>query len=129
MFSMPSFPPSEPSGADWAGFLHTVVNREGECFDLTQLRPGDVLQVFTEHTSYTFRLVADRDADLVTNRPNRPSGRARIMGCTFGLSSSIMPDHLFCGGNLEFLHDSGRQTCTTTAIRAIQLIRRNNVPP
>lgn len=129
MFPMSSNPPPEPAGADWARFLHTIVNREGERFDLTQLQTGDVLQVFTDHTTYTLRIRHDRDAELVTNRPDRPSGSVRIMGCTFGLSSSILPDHLFCGGNLEFLHDSGRQTCTTTVIRAIQLIRRHSEPP
>ena len=127
MFTMPSFSTPDPPGADWAQFLHTVVNREGERFDLTQLRVGDLLQVFTTHTVYTLTILSERDADLATNRPDRACGRVRIMGCTFGLSSSIMPDHLFCGGNLEFLHDSGQQTCTTTAIRAIQLMRRS--PP
>ena len=122
---MPPSPPRDPSGADWLAYLHSEVSREGELFDLNQLQAEDVLQVFTDHTVYAFRLIAARDAQLVTNRTDRPSGRVRIMGCTLGLSSTIRPDHLWCGGNLEFLHDNGQQTCTTTTIRGIQLIRRH----
>ena len=122
---MPPSPPPDPPGADWLGYIHSELDREGERFDLNQLQSGDVLQVFTDHTTYAFRLTAARDAELVTTRSDRPSGRVRIMGCTVGLSSTISPDHLWCGGNLEFLHDDGHQTCTTTTIRGIQLIRRD----
>jgi hypothetical protein len=123
--SMAPSPPPDPPRADWLEYVHSEVSREGERFDLNQLQAGDVLQVFTGHTVYAFRLIAARDALLVTNRTDRPNGRVRIMGCTMGLSSTIRPDHLWCGGNLEFLHDNGHQTCTTTTICGIQLIRRS----
>jgi hypothetical protein len=48
------------------------------------------------------------------------------MGCTFGLSSSIKPDHLFCGGNLELSYqlDGAPMTHTTTTIKEIHLRRQ-----
>jgi hypothetical protein len=48
------------------------------------------------------------------------------MGCTFGRSSSIKPDHLFCGGNLELGYrlKGAAMTHRTTAIKEIHLRRR-----
>src|SRR3954464_5666970 len=93
----------------------------GDHFDLAELRPGDELRVVTGHTEYRFAMLDRRDADLTCSRPDRPHTRARIMGCTFGHSSSIKPDHLFCGGNLEFSYqlDGKSMTHRTTAIKAI----------
>ena len=88
-------------------------------------RTGDLLRVGTRNTIYTLRLLDDRSADLQTDRPDRPAGRVKIMGCTFGLSTTISPDHLFCGGSLEFTFqaDGHRMTHTTSAIkRSIQWI-------
>jgi len=48
------------------------------------------------------------------------------MGCTFGRSSSIKPDHLFCGGNLELSYrlKGTAMTHRTTAIKEIHLRRK-----
>lgn len=101
--------------------LKSIAEKIGDQFDLGQLAPGDKLKVVTQHTDYVFTVVEGRDADLECSRADRPSGRVRIMGCTFGHSSSIKPDDLFCGGNLEFAYalDSISMTHKTTAIKAI----------
>lgn len=106
---------------DWLLYLKSNEQTLGEEFQLGQLAPGDILKVVTQHTDYIFELIGYRDADLRSNRPDRPTGRIRLMGCTFGASSSIKPDHLFCGGNLEFTYmRAGKSmTHTTTAIKAI----------
>lgn len=98
----------------------------GDEFDLRQLQTGDELRVVTQHTEYVFTMLSDRSADLTTSRPDRPRTRAKIMGCAFGQSSSIKPDHLFCGGNLEFTYELNGQamTHTTTGIKAISLRRQ-----
>lgn len=110
---------------DWLSHLqeHSAIERAE--FDIRELRAGDVLRVSTLNTLYTLRLQEERYADLETDRPNRPGGRVKIMGCTFGLSSTISPDHLFCGGNLEFTFvlDDQRMIHTTSEIRKLQLIR------
>ncbi len=110
---------------DWLKVIADYTERDGPELDLTLLLPQDRLVVTTRHTHYAFVIVEDRDADLETNRPDRPSGRVRLMGCTFGDSSSIKPDHLFCGGNLEFTYDRDgvRITHLTTAIVALRHLR------
>ena len=109
---------------DWLSHLQQHVADDHAELDLTELRDGDLLQIGTRNTIYTLRVLDDRFAELATNRPNRPTGRVKIMGCTFGLSTTISPDHLFCGGNLEFTFhaDGHRMTHTTSAIRSIQLL-------
>ena len=110
---------------DWLTRLQEHGANEHAELDLQELRPGDLLHVGTLNTLYTFRIREDRFADMITDRPNRPAGRVKIMGCTFGLSTTISPDHLFCGGNLEFTfhRDGMRMTHTTSAIRRLQSVR------
>jgi hypothetical protein len=122
--------PDQGPAPDWEKFLEGAAKNCGDEFDLTQLASGDELRVTSENTVYLFRMVGSRDATLVTDRPDRPSDRVRLMGCTFGLSSTIRPDHLFCGGNLEFTFERGqaRMTHTTTAIRRIDWLRREEPP-
>jgi hypothetical protein len=115
-------PPSTPD--DWRSVLQAHVEGDGQRFDLNTVLPGDVLRVVTRHTVYVFAMTGKREGELRTDRADRPAGSVQIVGCTFGLSSTISPDLLFCGGNLEFRHDAGTLTCTTTAIRAIQHVRR-----
>lgn len=109
---------------DWLTHLKQHAAAEHAELDLHELRAGDLLQIGTRNTIYTLHLLDDRAAELETNRPNRPAGRVKIMGCTFGLSTTISPDKLFCGGNLEFTFyaEGHRMTHTTSAIRRIQLI-------
>lgn len=116
--------PASASVPDWISFLASASVTAGDELDLTGLEPGDILLVQTRHTLYALQIVRGRDAILRCDRPDRPSGAARIAGCTFGASSSIKPDRLFCDGNLELTLDAGRLTHRTTAIREIRLVRR-----
>jgi hypothetical protein len=111
---------------DFIAYLKSSVERFGDHFDLQQLVPGDELKVVTSHTEYVFRIIEDHIADLNTARPDRPRGRVKILGCTFGRSSSINADQLFCGGNLQFTYQLNgvSMTHTTTTIRAIYLRRQ-----
>lgn len=106
---------------DWLLYLKSVEGKFGDEFDLSQLSPGDVLKIVTQHTGYLLTIIEGREAELLCSQAGRPNGRVRIMGCTFGRSSSIKPDHLFCGGNLELAYDlhGVPMTHTTTAIREI----------
>jgi hypothetical protein len=106
---------------DWLRYLQSTEGALGDELDLSQLRPGDFLKIVTQHSDYLLTIVEGRDATLRCSEPGRPEGPIRIMGCTFGQSSSIKPDHLFCGGNLELRYtDAGvSMTHTTTAIREI----------
>jgi hypothetical protein len=119
---------SESTVPDWESFLRRHEAAGIPELDLNTLKPGDRLLVLTAQTAYTLTLVAERLADLTTNRQDRPSGRVQINGCTFGASSSIKPDFLFCGGNLEFTHGEPRRIYTTTAIRALQLMQTDGAP-
>ena len=111
---------------DWLRYIKSKEGKLGDELDLTQLKPGDILKVITRNSEYLLTLREGRDADLVCKKLGRPSGRVRILGCTFGRSSSIKPDHLFCGGNLELSYraDDAPMTHRTTAIKEIQLRRR-----
>lgn len=108
---------------DWLRFLHDHTTSVGDELDLTQLHRGDLLVVVTEKSRYALRMTDGKHCEMETDRPDRPRGPARINGCTFGMSSSIKPDHLFCGGNLELSLDEGRMVHTTTAIRELHLRR------
>jgi hypothetical protein len=111
---------------DWLHRLEEYAAADQAELDLAQLSPGDVLKIGTKNTVYTLRILDDqRAAALQTNREDRPVGPVKIAGCTFGLSSTISPDHLFCGGNLElsFLRDEVRMIHTTSVIRTIAWIR------
>ena len=108
---------------DWIRFVKSKKGKVGDELDLSLLEPGDLLKIVTKNSEYVLKMVKGRDADLVCREPGRPNGRVRIMGCTFGRSSSIKPDHLFCGGNLEltYRHDDEAMTHRTTAIKEIHL--------
>lgn len=112
---------------DWEEFIRRHQAAGIVELDLTTLRPGDTLHVITTQTAYTFKMLESSEAMMTASRADRPSGRVRINGGTFGASSSIKPDHLFCGGNLEFTHRDGHETTTTTTIRALQLVQSD--PP
>lgn len=120
--------PSSPEGAvpDWEAFLRQHESAGIAEIDLTTLKPGDQLLVMTEKTAYSLVMLEDGKAELKTNRgADRPSGCVVIHGCTFGASSTIKPNHLFCGGNLEFGRCEGGSVSTTTTIRALQVIRND----
>ena len=110
---------------DWLRYIKSRHGKLGYELDLAELRADDVLKVVTRHAEYVLTIKNGRDAILKCSMPGRPEGPVRIMGCTFGQSSSIKPDHLFCGGNLELRYqtEGAAMTHTTTAIREI-LLRR-----
>lgn len=113
---------------DWLHFIKSKSGKLGHEVNLSELRAGDVLKVVTANSEYVFTIVKGREADLACAKPGRPAGRVRIMGCGFGRSSSIKPDHLFCGGNLElsYKREGGAlMTHRTTAISKIYLRRHN----
>ena len=111
---------------DWIAFLKQYGETAGDELDLRELKEGDQLRIATKNTDYYLEVVdaGTREVLLHSEREDRPSGKARIMGGTFGMSSSIKPDRLFCGGNLEITLDEGEVTHTTSAIREISLLRR-----
>jgi hypothetical protein len=112
--------------SDESDWMHVVKGHVADAppeIELRQLLPGDRLRVVTLNTTYDFLIIEGRKAELTTERADRPSGLVRINGCTFGLSSTIKPDALFSGGNLEFVFDDGRMTHTTTAIRELHWLR------
>jgi hypothetical protein len=113
---------------DFIGYLKSAADKLGDELDLSQLAAGDELKVVTSHTEYLFKIMENCFAIASCARFDRPAGRVRLMGCTLGNSSSIKPDHLFCGGNLEFTyHFDGRSMIhRTTAIKAIYLRRRSD---
>jgi hypothetical protein len=111
---------------DWVQYLKSTEGKLGEELELSQLQPGDLLRIVTLHSEYFLTIVKGREATLVCPQPGRPAGAVSIMGCTFGQSSSIKPDHLFCGGNLELSYQlkGMSMTHTTTAIKEIHLRRQ-----
>lgn len=111
---------------DWVQYLKSNEGKLGDELELLQLQAGDLLRIVTLNSEYFLTIVNVRDAILVCPQPGRPAGPVSIMGCTFGLSSSIKPDHLFCGGNLELHYqvEGVSMTHTTTAIKEIHLQRQ-----
>jgi hypothetical protein len=107
--------------SDWEQFASRYGESDAEEFSLSELNPGDVLRVVTEHTNYLFTVLDDREARLQCSRSDRPSGSVRISGCGFGFSHAFKPGHLFCGGRMEFtfLQNEKLTRYRTTSIRAI----------
>lgn len=118
-------PEDTAPGWDWEAFLRQHRALGLPEVDLTDLRAGDRLVVETLHTRYGFEWKDDGTVVLATNRTDRPSGAVSIHGCTFGRSTTIKPNALFCGGNLEFLSGGGAMRHTTTAIRSLVLLRKS----
>ena len=111
---------------DWMQYLRSNEGKLGAELELSQLQSGDLLTIVTLNSEYFLTIVNGREATLVCPQQGRPSGPVSIMGCTFGLSSSIKPDHLFCGGNLElnYVSKGAAMTHTTTVIKEIHLQRQ-----
>ena len=111
---------------DWLHFVKSRTGKLGDELELDELRPGDVLKIVTANSEYLLTMKEGREAELACERPGRPSGPVRIVGCAFGQSSSIKPDHLFCGGNLELSYrlKGASMTHRTTVIHEILWQRR-----
>lgn len=112
-------------GLDWKMFLESLPATSEKELPLIAIVPGDRVVIRTRNTAYLFKWKAVDEADLTANDPKAPSGPVRIMGCSFGLSSSIRPDAFFCGGNLEFTHANGDKTWTTSPIEEIHLLHQS----
>lgn len=113
----------QPSAPDWEAFLRAAERSSLSEVNLAERKRGDRLTVLTAHTCYIFQFTAPSQAELSTNRPDRPAGPVQLNGCTFGASATIKPDRVFCGGNLEFTLENGHTLFTTTQIRALQLLQ------
>jgi hypothetical protein len=111
--------------SDWLRAIQKQADKAEAEFAIDQLQPGDQLIVVTQHTTYRFAMITNREAELETGRKNRPSGRVQIQGCAFGASESIKPGHLFCGGSLEFrfVRDGVSKIQRTTPIVEIRHLR------
>jgi hypothetical protein len=107
---------------DWTAFLSSFSGLKRDELSLAAVAPGDQVLVKTRNTQYLFTWKGAELADVRSSSPRAPSGPVRIMGCSFGLSSSIRPDALFCGGNLEFTHANGERRWTTSEIKEIHLL-------
>jgi hypothetical protein len=111
---------------DWLKVITEATDEGAPAIEIPLLLPNDQVIVSSSHTHYKFTMISQREAELETSRSDRPSGRVVLMGCTFGLSTSIKPDQLFVGGNLEFTHmrEGVRRTHLTTAITALRHLRK-----
>jgi len=112
----------QSASPDIVAFLQEVEKWIGDELDLSLIKEGDRVLVRTRNTSYLLHMTGTHSARLVTDRPDRPGGNAKIKGCAFGHSRMIKPGHLFCGGNMEFTLEQSRQTFLTSPIQAIQWI-------
>jgi hypothetical protein len=117
---------SAPDSVDWITAIKGHQKREGDALILADLRAGDLLEIETRHTRYRLDWHGSdkMDAKLETDRPDRPHGAVRIMGCALGAGSTIAPDRLFNGGCLEFTSQNGAMVHRTTPITGIRLLRR-----
>ena len=110
---------------DFVAFLQAAEKWVGDELDLRGLQAGDRLLVRTRNTAYLLTMTGGHTAQLTADRGDRPSGPVRILGCVFGQSKVIKPDHLFCGGGLEVLFEGHAEPVVTSAIKAIQVVRRS----
>jgi hypothetical protein len=110
---------------DWKALVEALPKSLCEELALTAIAPGDRVIIKTRNTLYLFTWKHTDLAELRADNPKTPAGPVRIMGCSFGLSSSIRPDALFCGGNLEFTHSQGEKTWTTSPIEEIHVLHHS----
>jgi hypothetical protein len=111
---------------DIVAFLRSTEQQEVEELGLAQVKAGDQILVRTRNTSYLLRMKGPSTAELLTDRPDRPSGAIAVAGCSYGRSHLIKPSHLFCRGNLEFRLESNQQTYTTSPIEGLHWITRSS---
>jgi hypothetical protein len=107
---------------EWQSFLESLPSSFEKELSLASIVSGDRVVIKTRNTLYMFVWKSLDEADLRTNDPDAPAGPVRIMGCTFGMSSSVRPDAFVCGANLEFTHAGGEKTWTTSPIREIHRV-------
>lgn len=110
---------------DWQAVTQHYVKEQGDELAFADLQPGDRLQVNTRNTNYQFTWIggAEWDAELQTDRRDRPGGRVRLVGCAFGAGTTIAPGRLFSGGSMEYTSRAGELVHRTSPITAIRLLR------
>ncbi len=104
----------------------TCFQTVGERLSLTNLLTGDLFKVSTARSTYFFRITEPRQrlAEMWKQGTNAAPIPVQIMGCTLGLSSTIDPRSLFCGGSLEYTTESGARTHTSSAIKELASHRK-----
>jgi hypothetical protein len=117
--------PADAAPPDWLTDL-TAFQASGDKLSLTDLLVGDLLKVSTARSTYFFRITEPRQrlAEMWKQGSSGVPVPVQIMGCTLGLSSTIDPRSLFCGGSLEYTTESGARTHTSTPIRELACQRR-----
>ena len=122
---MNEFPEKTKPSSDWMATVKRYAEAQGDELELADLRAGDRLQVKTRHTLYELLWMTEGEVDAVlqTDRPDRASGKVRVMGCAVGQGSTIAPDRLFTGGSLEFTSGEGKWVHRTSSISWIRMIR------
>ena len=126
---MTVLPADDGSSDDWLYWLGQA--DFGDKLDLSILQMGDALLVESHNSRYQLVCedAAERWFDVRCNQAQRPQGWMRLMGCTVGQSSSISPDALFCGGNLELrqtLSENETLIHRTSTIRKIGLRQKRS---
>jgi hypothetical protein len=111
-------------GGDWSSFVHSFSEPSCNELDLRRIKAGDCVVVKTRNTLYLLEWKTSDAVELRSNNPATPTGPVRVMGCTFGLSTSIRPDFLACGNNLELTYNDGHRTWTTSPIEEIHHLQR-----
>lgn len=111
--------------SDWLNAVQQHTQPEQGELEFDSLKPGDRLQVRTQHTLYDFTWSdgGTWEADLQTDRADRPGGHVQLVGCALGAGSTIAPGRLFNGGGLEYTSEGGKWVHRTTAILWIRLLR------
>jgi hypothetical protein len=117
--------PEAAAPPEWLSKL-TAFQTVGERLSLTDLKVGDLLKVTTARSTYFFRITEPRQrlAEMWKQGPSLAPIPVQIMGCTLGLSSTIDPRSLFCGGSLEYTTESGARTHTSSTIKELASHRK-----
>ena len=111
-------------GGDWKSFVQSLAKDSLPEVELRKMKSGDCVLLKTRNTFYLLEWKTDDLVELRSNKAKAPSGPVQIMGCTFGQSSSIRPDLLTCGANLELTYNNGHRTWTTSVIDEIHYLHR-----
>jgi hypothetical protein len=117
--------PKAATPPDWLSSL-SAMQSAGERLPLTDLRTDDLVKIATARSTYFFRITEPRRrlAEMWKQGTNAAPISVQIMGCTLGLSSTIDPRSLFCGGSLEYTTESGARTHTSSAIKELASHRK-----
>jgi hypothetical protein len=108
---------------DWDSLIRSISKESSIELDLRWMGPNDRVVVKTQNSIYLLTWLQDGTVEICSNREKGPQGLVQIMGTTFGLSSSIRPDVISCGANLELNYNNGDKTWTTSTVTEIHHLR------